>query len=638
MDFAAVTPRLLRLLEYAPAVVALALNALAHDRWLFNGPLMLAVVLFAARDVSFEHHSGRMLLAGAAGVAVGVLAFFVAPPPPGPIPPPLLSPLALGLGAVSAFCAATRKWEFSLVYALLLAVLSANAPTPGASLSWGALAAACFGALFARARLWQTGKVGVAMALVMPLAVVGLTLPIARLLFASEGWLMETLASVTGGGGVRLLEPSSLDLPARTDAPLSLDPLFELEGKRPRYLRTGVLESFDGRRWWERQQTREATLSLPGGGEDPLVLSFLRPLGRALPAPAGVRGVDGASAELRGGFVLRADTAPGKPVRLWRGKEELPLEAPPGDEQLALPEAVAAELAPMARELVAGAPTARARALAVEAFFTSSFEYSLSVDLKGEGHPLALLVKEKRPAYCAYFASAMVALLRTQGTHARVVTGFAPAESNGLTGRTLVRERDAHAWVEVYLPEEGRWAPFDPTPWRSRDAALEVERASGLGADLGGALFSALRRAWAQVRYQPLAAAVAVASSPVTWGLVALAALWVFRRRLVPGAKKERALKVAPVEPRLREAYQRYARLLARVGLLRAPHETDDELLARLAPVAGAEAAAAAERFVQAFRRERFRAPEAAPLDEALQSLDAALSAARSAAPPGGPR
>lgn len=630
------TARLVRLLEYAPVLVALALNALAHDRWAFNAPLLFAAAGVAVADLRLSHKSGWMLVAGAAGAALGLAAYFVAPPPPGPIPPPLLSPLVLGLGALCVFCAATRKWEYALVYALLLAVLSANAPPPASSAGWGALAAASFAAFFARARLWRSGRAGVALALLMPLVAVGLTFPIARLLFASEGWLMETLDQVTRGGAVRVLEPGSLDLPARARAPLSQTPLFELEGKPPRTLRTGVLDHFDGQRWWEREETREAKLPLPGGGDDALVLSLLRPLGRAVPAPAGVARVEGIAAEQRGGHVLRGEATPGEPVTLWRGAEALPREPPPGEGQLELPEALVAELAPLAKDLVGAAPTARARAEALQAFFAEKFEYSLSVDLKGEGHPLAVLVRERRPAYCSYFAGAMVALLRTQGTHARVVTGFAPAERNGLTGRTVVRERDAHAWVEVYLPEEGRFEAFDPTPWRSRDAALEVERAGGLGADLFGAMSSALRRAWALVRYQPGAAVTAVAGSPATWGLLALAALWVFRKRLRPASRAQRAAAAVAVEPRLREAYQRYAKLLARAGLLRAPHETDEELLARVGPAAGAEVAAAAERFVHAFRRERFRAPESAPLDDALRALETALAAQRtSARPPG---
>jgi hypothetical protein len=342
--------------------------------------------------------------------------------------------------------------------------------------------------------------------------------------------------------------------------------------------------------------------------------------------------------EARGGWVLQAEGLEGSTLRLFRGPEQLPEEAAPPEGTPALPEDVVAQLGPLAVELLAGAVTPRARAEALEKFFTAHFTYSLTVDLKGHGHPLAVLVRERRAAYCSYFASAMVALLRTQGTHARLVTGFSPAETNALTGRTLVRARDAHAWVEVYLPDERRWAPFDPTPWFSRDAALLVQQERGWAANAGDAVASALRRAWARIRYTPGAALLAAARSPFTWGLVALIAAFVFRRRLRFSRRARETTFLGAVAPRLREADQRYARLLARAGFARAPHETDAELLLRLRAGATPEAAAAAERFVRVFQRERFRAPEAFPFDEALLALETALRAASPPRPPRNPR
>jgi hypothetical protein len=56
----------------------------------------------------------------------------------------------------------------------------------------------------------------------------------------------------------------------------------------------------------------------------------------------------------------------------------------------------------------------------------------------------------------------MVVLARSVGIPARLASGFVPGTRDALTGEFVVRERDAHAWAEIYFPGIG-WQPFDPT-------------------------------------------------------------------------------------------------------------------------------------------------------------------------------
>src|SRR5436853_615371 len=56
----------------------------------------------------------------------------------------------------------------------------------------------------------------------------------------------------------------------------------------------------------------------------------------------------------------------------------------------------------------------------------------------------------------------MVALLSAVDVPARIVGGFYGGQINPLTGYFIVRQEDAHAWVEVY--DGGAWQTFDPTP------------------------------------------------------------------------------------------------------------------------------------------------------------------------------
>jgi transglutaminase-like putative cysteine protease len=57
----------------------------------------------------------------------------------------------------------------------------------------------------------------------------------------------------------------------------------------------------------------------------------------------------------------------------------------------------------------------------------------------------------------------MVALCRSVGINARMVAGYLAAEFDASTGRYIVRESNAHAWVEAELGTD-RWRRYDPTP------------------------------------------------------------------------------------------------------------------------------------------------------------------------------
>ena len=67
-----------------------------------------------------------------------------------------------------------------------------------------------------------------------------------------------------------------------------------------------------------------------------------------------------------------------------------------------------------------------------------------------------------RVGWCEQVASSLVVLARSVGIPARLATGFASGRRDALTGQFVVRERDAHAWAEIYFPGIG-WQPFDPT-------------------------------------------------------------------------------------------------------------------------------------------------------------------------------
>jgi transglutaminase-like putative cysteine protease len=117
----------------------------------------------------------------------------------------------------------------------------------------------------------------------------------------------------------------------------------------------------------------------------------------------------------------------------------------------------------LARRVTASAPSNYTRARAIESYLKSNFSYTLQLPGAREQDPLAAFLFVRKRGHCEYFASSMAIMLRTLGIPTRVVNGFRGGEYNDLTGSYIVRERDAHSWVEAYFPEFG-WVAFDPTP------------------------------------------------------------------------------------------------------------------------------------------------------------------------------
>jgi hypothetical protein len=93
----------------------------------------------------------------------------------------------------------------------------------------------------------------------------------------------------------------------------------------------------------------------------------------------------------------------------------------------------------------------------------TQFGYTLDQKAGGDD-PLADFLFNVREGHCEYFATAMALMLRSQGIATRVVTGFQQGEYNETADVFVVRQRHAHAWVEVYFPGQEAWVSFDPTP------------------------------------------------------------------------------------------------------------------------------------------------------------------------------
>ncbi|GBD11763.1 Protein-glutamine gamma-glutamyltransferase [bacterium HR23] len=134
------------------------------------------------------------------------------------------------------------------------------------------------------------------------------------------------------------------------------------------------------------------------------------------------------------------------------------------DRYLQLPDTLPTRVRELAEQLTRDAPNPYDKALAVQEYLRASYTYSLTIEAPpfgADGIDYFLFVSKK--GYSEYFASAMAVLLRAVGVPARVVAGYAPGTLDQEKKVFVVRDKDSHAWTQVYFPGYG-WIDFEPTP------------------------------------------------------------------------------------------------------------------------------------------------------------------------------
>lgn len=116
----------------------------------------------------------------------------------------------------------------------------------------------------------------------------------------------------------------------------------------------------------------------------------------------------------------------------------------------------------LADSITGGIKTEAGKAAAIEGYLEANYRYTLDPKHTQGVAPLEDFLFHSKEGYCEHYATAMVMLLRASGIPARLVTGFLEGEWNGLGNYYIVRQQDAHSWVEAHVG--GAWKVFDPTP------------------------------------------------------------------------------------------------------------------------------------------------------------------------------
>lgn len=354
--------------------------------------------------------------------------------------------------------------------------------------------------------------------------------------------------------------------------------VMRVEGQSVEYLRGAVLDRYDRRVWSSTRSEKTAQVAADAPPERTatrLILSrgalaartdaprwFLAEDACDVRTPSGRMKIDGHG--------IAQPDPPGDAREIAFGRagngngngsaacaSPLPAPLPPSPNDVAIAEKIRAELTPLAIQWTAGARTAPA---ALDAMVRELAKFEYTLDDRRESHvdPVVEFLTVSRRGHCEYFASSLALLARTVGIPARLVVGYRVDEVNPVTGLGVVRERNAHTWVEAWI--DGRWQPYDPTPLvevRARAQASRWEHvtdAIAWGWDRTVAFF---------VRLGLLGTGVLFAVAAV----VLLILRWFLQRR------RSAASSLVEAASRPLPAFESLAEALARAGLARAPSE-----------------------------------------------------------------
>jgi transglutaminase-like putative cysteine protease len=307
-------------------------------------------------------------------------------------------------------------------------------------------------------------------------------LPLAALLFVlfpripGPFWAVPN-AKLSGISGLsERIEPGDLSELSLSDE-VAFRVLFE--GSVPQaeelYWRGTVLERYDGRAWSVRPVPRQRRAPLPAPtGPAYEYQVFLEPHGQhwllALETPvswSAPRAALGSGLQLlnaepvwdRLSYRALSITAAATAVQAGAEEQQVNLGLPAGRNPRAI------QLARELRETSADDADFLARIL--QLFREQPFFYSLTPPPLG-AEPVDEFLFATREGFCEHYASAFAMLARAGGVPARVVIGYQGGERNPFSNYWIVRQADAHAWVEVWLGNA--WRRVDPT------AAVAPER------------------------------------------------------------------------------------------------------------------------------------------------------------------
>jgi hypothetical protein len=130
---------------------------------------------------------------------------------------------------------------------------------------------------------------------------------------------------------------------------------------------------------------------------------------------------------------------------------------------LQLPDTITERTRQLARAITEPFADPFSKAQAIERHMRTEIKYNEQIAAPPpDVDKVDYILFELKEAYCDYYASSMIVMLRSVGIPARLAVGFAQGDYDVERGVYHVVNADAHSWVEVYFPRYG-WVEFEPT-------------------------------------------------------------------------------------------------------------------------------------------------------------------------------
>ncbi len=292
---------------------------------------------------------------------------------------------------------------------------------------------------------------------------------------------------------------------------------LRFEGPRPPgnqlYFRGPVLSAFDGVEWRPSRVERPVDLAVSG---EPIRYEVTlephrRPWLLLLEAAAQAPTLPDMRVRMTGELQWLTDRPMGSLVRFSAVSHTTfrhgPLAPTPAlQEHVALPPGYNPRTIELARELrrehgTGPGATPRLVEAVLQRLRTGGYLYTLEPGVYGQ-HTADEFWFDRRQGFCEHIASSFVVLMRALGIPARIVTGYQGGEMNNVDGYWTVRQRDAHAWTEVWHAGQG-WVRVDPTAAVAPGRVGSLQRLSAPEGAIAGAIRSfnpniaaQLRAAW----------------------------------------------------------------------------------------------------------------------------------------------